>query len=187
MPRLAYNSMRPQSALNWLSPVEYEHLLSIYAAKVAWQWVAGMIGLCLGKLPLGHFVLSPVHHAGRGSLSSKPWNKAVDFSKLTKCCDLFRFLKLFVSIFAGRAQYVLSRKNALKAKRIRKLLCVIYGKQWIIRTITKYNEIKDFYISENLVMLKHNRTYYFPLNFSLLFFWTKFFRTRENTGFSRSR
>lgn len=30
-----YNSMRPQSALNWLSPVEYEHLLSIYAAKVA--------------------------------------------------------------------------------------------------------------------------------------------------------
>ena len=30
-----YNSMRPQSALNWLSPAEYEHLLSIYAAKVA--------------------------------------------------------------------------------------------------------------------------------------------------------
>ena len=30
-----YNSMRPQSALNLLSPVEYEHLLSIYAAKVA--------------------------------------------------------------------------------------------------------------------------------------------------------
>jgi len=30
-----YNSVRPQSALNWLSPVEYEHLLSIYAAKVA--------------------------------------------------------------------------------------------------------------------------------------------------------
>ena len=30
-----YNSMRPQSALNWLSPVAYEHLLSIYAAKVA--------------------------------------------------------------------------------------------------------------------------------------------------------
>ena len=87
--------MRPQSALNWLSPVEYEHLLSIYAAKVAWQWVAGMIGLCLGELPLGYFVLSPVHHAGRGSLSSKPWNKAVDFSKLTKYCDSFRFLKLF--------------------------------------------------------------------------------------------
>ena len=30
-----YNSVRPQSAPNWLSPVEYEHLLSIYAAKVA--------------------------------------------------------------------------------------------------------------------------------------------------------
>ena len=30
-----YNSMRPQSALNWLSPVEYGHLLSVYAAKVA--------------------------------------------------------------------------------------------------------------------------------------------------------
>ena len=54
-----------------------------------------MIGLCLGELSLGYFVLSPVHHAGRGSLSSKPWNKAVDFSKLTKYCDSFRFLKLF--------------------------------------------------------------------------------------------
>ena len=54
-----------------------------------------MIGLCLGELPLGYFVLSTVHHAGRGSLSSKPWNKAVDFSKLTKYCDSFRFLKLF--------------------------------------------------------------------------------------------
>lgn len=30
-----YNSVRPQSALNWLSPVAYEHLLSVYAAKVA--------------------------------------------------------------------------------------------------------------------------------------------------------
>ena len=30
-----YNSVRPQSALNWISPVAYEHLLSIYAAKVA--------------------------------------------------------------------------------------------------------------------------------------------------------
>ena len=30
-----YNSVRPQSALNWLSPVEYERLLSVYAAKVA--------------------------------------------------------------------------------------------------------------------------------------------------------
>ena len=30
-----YNSVRPQSALNWLSPVEYEHLLGVYAAKVA--------------------------------------------------------------------------------------------------------------------------------------------------------
>lgn len=30
-----YNSVRPQAALNWLSPLAYEHLLSIYAAKVA--------------------------------------------------------------------------------------------------------------------------------------------------------
>lgn len=30
-----YNSVRPQSALNWLSPIAYEHLLSVYAAKVA--------------------------------------------------------------------------------------------------------------------------------------------------------
>lgn len=30
-----YNSMRPQSALNWLSPLAYERLISVYAAKVA--------------------------------------------------------------------------------------------------------------------------------------------------------
>lgn len=30
-----YNSVRPQSALNWLSPLAYEHLLGVYAAKVA--------------------------------------------------------------------------------------------------------------------------------------------------------
>ena len=30
-----YNPMRPQAALNWLSPLAYEHLLSVYAAKVA--------------------------------------------------------------------------------------------------------------------------------------------------------
>ena len=30
-----YNSVRPQAALNWLSPLAYEHLLSVYAAKVA--------------------------------------------------------------------------------------------------------------------------------------------------------
>ena len=30
-----YNSVRPQSSLNWLSPLAYEHLLSVYAAKVA--------------------------------------------------------------------------------------------------------------------------------------------------------
>ena len=30
-----YNAVRPQSALNWLSPLAYEHLLSVYAAKVA--------------------------------------------------------------------------------------------------------------------------------------------------------
>ena len=94
-----YNPVRPQSGLNWLSPLAYEHLISVYAAKVAWQWVAGMIGLRRGELPLGYFVLSPVHHAGRGSLSSKPWNKAVDFSKLTKYCDSFRFLKLFCVYF----------------------------------------------------------------------------------------
>ena len=30
-----YNAIRPQSALNWLSPLAYEQLLSVYAAKVA--------------------------------------------------------------------------------------------------------------------------------------------------------
>ena len=30
-----YNSVRSQSTLNWLSPLAYEHMLSIYAAKVA--------------------------------------------------------------------------------------------------------------------------------------------------------
>ena len=30
-----YNAVRPQSVLNWLSPIAYEHLLSVYAAKVA--------------------------------------------------------------------------------------------------------------------------------------------------------
>ncbi|MCI5970191.1 MAG: integrase core domain-containing protein, partial [Oscillospiraceae bacterium] len=30
-----YNAVRPQSTLNWLSPLAYEHLLSVYAAKVA--------------------------------------------------------------------------------------------------------------------------------------------------------
>ena len=54
-----------------------------------------MIGSCLGELPLGYFVLSPVHHAGRGSLSSNRGINAVGFSKLTKYCDSFRFLKLF--------------------------------------------------------------------------------------------
>ena len=30
-----YNTVRPRSALNWLSPAAYERLLSVYAAKVA--------------------------------------------------------------------------------------------------------------------------------------------------------
>ena len=30
-----YNPVRPQSGLNWLSPLAYEHLISVYAAKVA--------------------------------------------------------------------------------------------------------------------------------------------------------
>ena len=30
-----YNVVRPQSALNWLSPLAFEQLLSVYAAKVA--------------------------------------------------------------------------------------------------------------------------------------------------------
>lgn len=30
-----YNAVRPQSALNWLSPIEYEHLLSVYGRYVA--------------------------------------------------------------------------------------------------------------------------------------------------------
>lgn len=54
-----------------------------------------MIGLCLGELPLGYFVLSPVHHAGRGRPQANRGINAVDFSKLTKYCDSFRFLKLF--------------------------------------------------------------------------------------------
>ena len=28
------DSVQPQSALNWLSPLAYEHMLSVYAAKV---------------------------------------------------------------------------------------------------------------------------------------------------------
>ena len=32
-----YNAVRPQSVLNWLSPLAYEHLMNVYAAKVAWQ------------------------------------------------------------------------------------------------------------------------------------------------------
>lgn len=30
-----YNTVRPQSVLNWMSPLAYEHLLSVYDAKVA--------------------------------------------------------------------------------------------------------------------------------------------------------
>ena len=30
-----YNPVRPQSVLNWLSPLAYEHMISVYAAKVA--------------------------------------------------------------------------------------------------------------------------------------------------------
>ena len=45
-----------------------------------WLYAAIVKGLCPGELPLGYFVLSPVHHAGRGSLSSKPWNKCGRFS-----------------------------------------------------------------------------------------------------------
>ena len=104
--RSNYNSVRPQSALNWLSPVEYEHLLSVYAAKVAWQWVAGMIGLCLGELPLGYFVLSPVHH-GRQRLVVK---QTVEYMRSILVNERntaihFVFWSFFVSIFAGRAHF----------------------------------------------------------------------------------
>ena len=37
-------------------------------------------GLMPGELSLGYFVLSPVHYTGRGSLSSKPWNKCGRFA-----------------------------------------------------------------------------------------------------------
>lgn len=30
-----YNSARPQASLNWMSPIAYEQLISVYAAKVA--------------------------------------------------------------------------------------------------------------------------------------------------------
>ena len=76
-----------------------------------------MIGLCRGELPLGCFVLSQVHHAGRGSLSSKPWNKAVDFSKLTKYCDSFRFLKLFCVHFCWEGTFTLITSFKLIIKR----------------------------------------------------------------------
>ena len=39
------------------------------------------------------------------SPASKPWNKAVDFSKLTKYCDSFRFLKLFCVYFYWEGTY----------------------------------------------------------------------------------
>ena len=58
-----------------------------------------MIGLRRGELPLGYFVLSPVHHAGRGRPQANRGINAVGFSKLTKYCDSFRFLKLFCVYF----------------------------------------------------------------------------------------
>ena len=90
-----YNSMRPQSALNWLSPLEYEHLLSIYAAKVAWQWVAGVIGLCRGELPSGSSFFRRYIMPAEAHCQANRGINAVGFSKLTKYCDSFRFLKLF--------------------------------------------------------------------------------------------
>ena len=42
-----YNAVRPQSALHWLSPLSYGHLLSVYGRCVAWQWADDMIGLSL--------------------------------------------------------------------------------------------------------------------------------------------
>ena len=61
--------------------------------------VAAELGICVETLK------SWLKHAGRGSLSSKPRNKCAGLRKLTKYSDSFHFLKLFVSIFHGRAQF----------------------------------------------------------------------------------
>ena len=90
-----------------------------------------MIGLCLGELPLGYFVLSPVHHAGRGSLSSKPRNKAVDFSKLTKYCDSFRFLKLFCVHFCWEGTVCPFKEKCTESKTNQKVVMRHIWKKYI--------------------------------------------------------
>lgn len=67
-----------------------------------------MIGLCRGEPPLGCFVLSPKYHVGRGSLSSEPWNKCDYFYENKRIITIHSlFCSYFVSIFAGRAHYII--------------------------------------------------------------------------------
>ena len=71
-----------------------------------------MIGLCLGELPLGYFVLSPVHHAGRGRPQANRGINAVGFSKLTKYCDSFRLCPLLLGGHTFEFLFMLEQKNS---------------------------------------------------------------------------
>ena len=96
-----------------------------------------MIGLCLGELLLGYFVLSPVHHAGRGSLSSKPWNKAVDFSNT----NLLRENKDKRSLFF----YAVSRGDFLFT--VRKIIIITVNRK---EFSMKYKEWLDVWFANHI-------------------------------------
>ena len=73
-----------------------------------------IIGLCRGELPLACFVLSPVHQPAEAHYQANREINAVIIRKSTKYCNTFRFLKLFVSIFAGMAQFLAKREIGFK-------------------------------------------------------------------------
>ena len=76
-----------------------------------------MIGLCPGELPLAYFVLSPVHQwPPEARCQANRGINAVGFSKLTKYCDSFRFLKLFCVHFCREGTHV-SKEDLIIAKK----------------------------------------------------------------------
>ena len=104
-----YNAVRPQSALNWLSPLAYEHLLSIHGRCVAWQWRADMIGLCWGELPLGLLRSFAGISCRQSSPASKPWNKCDYFYKNKRIITIHSvFCSFLLSVFSWRAQFLIS-------------------------------------------------------------------------------